>query len=233
MTAAALTAEKTIRVVPRPTTRIAVQSGRGLFREGVIELLRQHGCEARGYASHADLLLATRRGLPDLVLLDLEDGTGDPREHMRELRARWPEATVVAIGTPRQLAAQAPTADGWVEQPGAGARDVFAIAEAVSEARQGRIRLPIPPGVERQLAIWESLTRRQRQVLGLLGCGLANPKIAAALGVSERAVKVHVSSLLEKFSVDNRTGLALIACLAGFPFVQLASDTNQLTLGLR
>jgi DNA-binding NarL/FixJ family response regulator len=152
---------------------------------------------------------------------------------MRELRARWPEATVVAIGTPLQLAAQAPTADGWVEQPGAGARDVFAIAEAVSEARQGRIRLPIPPGVERQLAIWESLTRRQRQVLGLLGCGLANPKIAAALGVSERAVKVHVSSLLETFSVDNRTGLALIACLAGFPFVQLASDTNQLTLGLR
>jgi len=233
MTAAALTTEKTTRFVPRPTTRIAVESGRGLFREGVSELLRQHGFEARDYASHADLLHATRRGVPDLVLLDLEDGTGEPPHLLRELRAKWPRATVVAIGTPRQLAAQAPAADGWVEQPGAGARDVFAIAEAVGRARQGRVRLPVPPGVARELMIWESLTRRQRQVLGLLGCGLGNPKIAAALGISERAVKVHVSSLLEKFSVDNRTGLALIACLAGFPFVQLASDSNQPTLGLR
>ena len=91
----------------------------------------------------------------------------------------------------------------------------------------------MPPRVEREFAIWESLTRRQRQVLGLLGCGLGNPKIAGALGISERAVKVHVSGLLEKFSVDNRTGLALIACLAGFPFVQVAPVSNQPTLGLR
>jgi DNA-binding NarL/FixJ family response regulator len=43
-----------------------------------------------------------------------------------------------------------------------------------------------------------------------------NPTIAASLGISERAVKGHVGVLLEKFGVNNRTELALIACRAGF-----------------
>jgi DNA-binding NarL/FixJ family response regulator len=54
-------------------------------------------------------------------------------------------------------------------------------------------------------------------VLGLLGCGVENSKIAASLGISERAIKAHVSALLEKFHADNRTELALIACRAGLP----------------
>lgn len=62
---------------------------------------------------------------------------------------------------------------------------------------------------------WASLTPRQRQVLGLLGCGMENLKIAASLGISERAVKAHISGLLGKFAVGNRTGLALVSCRAG------------------
>jgi DNA-binding NarL/FixJ family response regulator len=42
-----------------------------------------------------------------------------------------------------------------------------------------------------------------------------NSKIADSLCISERAIKAHVSSLLEKFRVNNRTELALIACRAG------------------
>jgi DNA-binding NarL/FixJ family response regulator len=44
---------------------------------------------------------------------------------------------------------------------------------------------------------------------------MENQKIAASLGISERAVKGHVSGLLAKFGVGNRTGLALISCRAG------------------
>jgi PAS domain S-box-containing protein len=51
------------------------------------------------------------------------------------------------------------------------------------------------------------LTPRQVEVMRLLSRGHTNRQIADALGVSERAVKAHVSLLLEKFGVPNRAGL--------------------------
>jgi DNA-binding CsgD family transcriptional regulator len=51
------------------------------------------------------------------------------------------------------------------------------------------------------------LTPRQRDVVRLVARGLANKEIASELGISERAVKGHVSDLLGKFAVANRAGL--------------------------
>ncbi len=63
---------------------------------------------------------------------------------------------------------------------------------------------------------FEHLTPRQRDVLRWLAVGSDNLKIAAELGVGERAVKLHVTSLLKRFALDNRTELALLAWRAGF-----------------
>lgn len=57
-----------------------------------------------------------------------------------------------------------------------------------------------------------NLTQRERQVLDALLENLANKEIAGRLNISERTVKFHVSSLLEKFSVRRRTDLILL-CL--------------------
>lgn len=53
------------------------------------------------------------------------------------------------------------------------------------------------------------LSRRERDVLVLLSKGMDNLKIAAILGVTERAVKLHVSSLYRKLACENRIELAL------------------------
>ena len=53
----------------------------------------------------------------------------------------------------------------------------------------------------------QRLTSRQRDVVERLARGLANKEIAAELGISERAVKGHVSDLLRKFETPNRAGL--------------------------
>src|SRR5512143_1037335 len=53
----------------------------------------------------------------------------------------------------------------------------------------------------------ERLTARQQQVVDGVARGLANKQIAAEMGISERAVKGHVSDLLHKFGVPNRAGL--------------------------
>jgi len=67
----------------------------------------------------------------------------------------------------------------------------------------------------RRRALLEALSRRELSVLSLLAEGSDNLKIAAMLDISERTVKTHVSALLRKLSVENRTQAALLAHTAG------------------
>jgi len=57
----------------------------------------------------------------------------------------------------------------------------------------------------------DALTRREREVLAELAKGQSNREIARALGVSEKTVKAHVSSVLAKLGVQDRTQAALVA----------------------
>jgi DNA-binding NarL/FixJ family response regulator len=58
-----------------------------------------------------------------------------------------------------------------------------------------------PPGTART----ESLTARERQVLGMLGGGLSNRRIAERLAISENTVKAHVAAILAKLGAATRT----------------------------
>ncbi|WP_246042386.1 MULTISPECIES: helix-turn-helix transcriptional regulator [Streptomyces] len=58
-----------------------------------------------------------------------------------------------------------------------------------------------------------TLTERERQVLALLGQGLANRVIARRLGIVERTAKAHVASIVEKLGVSSRLEAALMAHL--------------------
>ena len=111
-------------------------------------------------------------------------------------------------------AAQAAEADGWLRPSDTGAQ-LSALAGAVREAEAGHVNLPPSSELKRLMWTWSHLTVRQRQVLALLGCGIDNRRLAEALELSERAVKMHVSALLDKFKADSRAELAVIACRAG------------------
>jgi DNA-binding NarL/FixJ family response regulator len=61
----------------------------------------------------------------------------------------------------------------------------------------------------------DPLTPREREVLGLIGRGMANKVIARELNLSEKTVKAHVSNILAKLGVSDRTQAALYAVRAG------------------
>jgi DNA-binding NarL/FixJ family response regulator len=195
---------------------IFVLSDRAIFRDCLLCFLHRQGFrDVVGAASVADFRRRGGRRDPALVLLDLRQHRADPRQLLHRARRRWPDATVVALGTPLELAAHAREADGCLELPGARARAIVAIAAAVEKAPGGHVQFPVSRQVERERRRWDALTAREREVLDMLASGGDNLKMAAMLGISERAVKAHITSLFEKLGVENRTELALLACHAG------------------
>ncbi|MGH2450791.1 MAG: LuxR C-terminal-related transcriptional regulator [Candidatus Limnocylindria bacterium] len=85
-----------------------------------------------------------------------------------------------------------------------------------------------------------TLTARQAEVIGLVARGYRTRGIANALGVSERTITAHISRLMAKFSVPNRSGLiAAVMAAAGFglprskraPLTRLGAQAHLATLG--
>ena len=70
-------------------------------------------------------------------------------------------------------------------------------------------------GARRPPAADNPLTSREREVLGLIARGRANKAIAFGLGVAEKTVKTHVSNILAKLNVTDRTQAALYAVREG------------------
>lgn len=92
------------------------------------------------------------------------------------------------------------------------------LADAIRQAHAGRgtIDSSVVQGLleDRQSgrpAAGEDLTRREREVLSLLAQGLTNREIAVRLFLSTGTVRLHVSSILRKLEVQNRTAAALWA----------------------
>ena len=78
--------------------------------------------------------------------------------------------------------------------------------------------LPASPDVLRSLPsrpAEDALTGREVAVLALVGQGLSNRDIAAALGIAHETVKVHVKNILRKLGVINRTAAVMTALKRG------------------
>ena len=102
----------------------------------------------------------------------------------------------------------------------AAARDAAAIADAIVMAAPhgaGRERQADPDseGDPERVALQESLTHREQEVLELLAEGLPNKAIAARLGISDQTVKFHVASISAKLGATNRTEAVRIALRRG------------------
>ena len=186
-----------------------------LVRAGLASLVDgADGLRVVGQAADgAEAVLLDAELEPDVVLMDLSMPVLDGVEATRRIVDARPDAHVVVLtsfsDTTRVGDALAAGAVGYLLKD-CDPRDLVA---AVRSAAQGFS--PLDPRVARSLLPTTTasplarLSTRERQVLELIGKGMANKQIGRALGISERTVKVHVGHLFRQIGVQDRTSAAL------------------------
>jgi DNA-binding NarL/FixJ family response regulator len=156
---------------------------------------------------------------PDVILLDLRMPGADGVSALHGLREAGNPAKVLVITSFTEPSAVLPAvragASGYVYKD----IDPPALAAAIRSVHAGHVLLH--PDVARLLAAGEArpggaeLTARERDVLLEVARGRSNREIARALSLSEKTVKTHVSAILGKLGVQDRTQAALHAVRSG------------------
>jgi NarL family two-component system response regulator LiaR len=156
---------------------------------------------------------------PDVVLMDLVLPEVDGVEAIRQIASERPRVRVIALTSflddDKLFPAVRAGAAGYllkdVEPPELvkAIRTVHAGEGLLHPAVAARLMEEVAAGGGREAA--DKLTPREREVVGLIARGRSNKRIALELGISEKTVKTHVSSILGKLGLTDRTQVALHA----------------------
>jgi DNA-binding NarL/FixJ family response regulator len=203
-----------------PHIRVLIVDDHPVVRQGLRALLEvQDGFAVVGEAGDADTALAlAAEQHPDVILLDLKLPGRDGIAVLGELSAQENPARVLVL-----TSATEPAAASLAVRSGASGMlykdvDPDALVRAIRSVHDGHLLLA--PEAAGSLVhgassgapgTVESLTSREREVLAELAKGRSNREIARALNVAEKTVKAHVSSVLAKLGVQDRTQAALLA----------------------
>lgn len=166
--------------------------------------------------SGEDALPAYRKHRPSLVLMDLRLPGISGAECAAAILAEFPAASILMLSTHSGE-------EEIYRALQAGARGYIVksvlreeLLRAVREVHHGRQY--VDPLVASHLAdrrLHRSLSGREIEVLQMVAKGLGNKEIASALDIAEVTVKLHVSHVLEKLGVKDRTQAATVALQRG------------------
>jgi two-component system response regulator DevR len=201
--------------------RLLVVDDHEVVRQGLVALLerRRQFLVVAQAGSVAEALSATRRFVPDLVLMDVRLPDGSGIDACREIRAEFPTMPVVFLTSSPDdhdvFSAILAGANGYVLKQSRAAELVRALTAAGSGASL------LDPGVTgavleriRQIANGAfpdesaQLTAQERKILPLLAEGKTNKDIAGELFLSDKTVKNYVSSILSKLNLERRAQAA-------------------------
>jgi DNA-binding NarL/FixJ family response regulator len=198
--------------------RVLVADDHAVVRSGLEELLRGHDdIELVGSYSDGERAVAaalTQR--PDVVLMDLQMPSVDGIEVTRRLRELLPAAQVVVLTSfsdrERIMAALDAGAIGYLLKD-AEPEELLAGIRAAARGES-----PIAPKAARELVeahVGRSedpqLSAREREILALVAAGLPNKVIGQRLGIAEKTVKVHLTTIYRSIGVHDRVQAALWA----------------------
>jgi DNA-binding NarL/FixJ family response regulator len=211
--------------------RVVIADDQALVRTGFRMILTSGGIDVVGEAADGVEAVATVRQLrPDVVLMDIRMPTMDGLEATRRILAQSPDCRVLMLTTF--------DLDRYVYSALAAGASGFLLKDVTPEHLVAAVRLvdtgdallapsitrrlverfasggpvPRPPAIHRDLA---ALTRREREVLTLLGSGRSNAELAEELTLSEATVKTHVARIFAKLALRDRAQAVVLAYETG------------------
>lgn len=216
--------------------RVAILEDQQVFRECLGAVLEGAGMEVVVSCSQtAPFLARVRESVPDVAMLDLRldvpgrDEKSGGLAALQCLHDFYPGVKTLVMSGDQEASmveqCLSGGASGYLWKQNVGLKEVV---EAIQRVARGERLMPLGlawtspfQGFQPQQEPVDTggelgkLTLREREVLGYIAAGADNLKIAACLGITERTVKAHITSIYKKLGPENRTQLAVLACQLG------------------
>jgi DNA-binding NarL/FixJ family response regulator len=210
------------------TIKIVVADDHKLFRQGLIGLMRAHDdlVEVVGEAASGQEAVQLAHQLrPDVILMDIQMPDGDGLKATRQIREMLPEVAVVILTASESdqhlYEAVRLGASGYLLKD-LDAAELFELLigvthneVAMTRAMASRLLKIMANNEGRDSGVENDLTEREIEVLHLLAQGASNPQIAEELVITVNTVKSHISHILTKLQLENRTQAAAYAVQKG------------------
>lgn len=214
--------------------RVVIADDQAMVRQGFGALLdAQKGIAVVGSAADGvEAVEAVRRSRPDVVLMDIRMPRMNGLEAARTIRA------MPGLDQPRVIMLTTFDADEYVFEALRAGASGFLLKDATAEALVEAVRVvaageallapsvtrrliadyaerPAPRAAQRARSMLSPLTERELEVMRLVATGQSNAEIAAELYLSEQTVKTHVSRILSKLGLRDRTQMVVAAYESG------------------
>ena len=221
------------------TIRVIIVDEQPLFREGIRATLERMGdCVILGESTDAiEVLEMARTSNPDVALIDAGLITSDPLEIARQMRHIVPRMAIIIL-TPSE------DEERLFQSIKVGAAAYYTrnitpdeLAEAVRKVSHGEYLINDDGLSKPQLAsrvlksfleltveeedngtrdLYSPLSSREVEILDYIARGNSNKEIAKSLKISDQTVKNHITSILKKLSVNDRTAAVVHALRHGW-----------------
>jgi NarL family two-component system response regulator LiaR len=214
----------------RPVIRILIADDHAIVREGLRWLITtEPGMELAGEAVDGEEVVRKAQSVrPDVILLDLVMPHKDGIEAIDEIKRCDPEARILVLTSfaedEKVFSAIKAGALGYLIKDSSpqellqAIRDVYRGEPSMSPTIAQKLMRELQRSAKHAAELpptEEPLTEREVAVLRLVAQGLSNQEIGERLVISERTVRTHVSNILDKLHLANRTQAALYALKEG------------------